>query len=915
MKSKSNQIGERRRAVSILVAVTLSLMLNLLASDPAWAQFGRIVGKVTEAGSGDGMPGANVFVQGTSLGSSTNIDGRYVISRVPVGTYTLEVSYLGYEKQTRAITVESSVSATADFALEESALITEEIVVLGVRAKNQARALNQQMNATNIRNVVASDQMGRFPDASAPEALQRIPGIHVVRDQGEGRYVQIRGGSPAMTSVSFNGERMPSPEGDVRQIAMDAVPTEILESIEVSKAITPDMDADAIGGAVNMVTKRAPEGGMLTVEGAPGYGSIRDDVSGKGSVTWGNRFNDGKVGVLASGTVGKRFFGSDDLESSYEFNDQGLADDELEELEVRHYTLSRERRGFTGILDYRLNENSTLYINGIWTEMRDIEIRRRLNHLVADEELEYQHKDRFEILRTWNFTAGGEHLFRNDMKFDYHATVTRSEEDTPRDMEIGFVQGDVAFAPDLSNPDEPNTNPTPGAIDGVYEFDEIEPAISNTRNTDYVAAMNLEIPYAFGRQSVGAFKIGGKFRHKDKEQDVTESAFELIDGADDIFLGQGIGAPFDISGYNAGNYQFPSLVPGEQEVLDFVRRFSNVLEEEIDAEADVEDFDAQERTFAFYGMTEMNFTPKLMLLGGVRFERTELENTGFAFDPETETVSPQEGSSSYNKIFPMIHARYKITPTTNIRAAVTTAMLRPNFFDLAPFRIEDDGDVELGNPELEPASSVNLDLLFEHYIRPLGVVTFGGFYRTIQDPIFRFTQSNDIGGDTVQPGNGDEAWVAGFETAYQQQLKFLPGVLNGLGIYANYTITSSETTLPEGRKADLAGQAKHVLNGALSYERGRFSGQFSANFHDKFVEEFGSDIGGGVGESFSDVFVDSHLQFDLSANFRITNKLSVFGEWVNLTNEPWVLFQTHEDRPIQREFYESWVWFGFNLTR
>jgi TonB-dependent receptor len=296
-------------------------------------------------------------------------------------------------------------------------------------------------------------------------------------------------------------------------------------------------------------------------------------------------------------------------------------------------------------------------------------------------------------------------------------------------------------------------------------------------------------------------------------------------------------------------------------------------------------------------------------------EHTKLENTGYAWDSETETISPQSGSNNYTKAFPMLHFRYKLTPTTNLRLAGTTDLQRPNFFDMAPYRIRDDEDIELGNPDLKPAYSYNADLMLEHYIRPLGVVSLGGFYKDIRDPIYGFTSDNEFGGDTDQPGNGKEARIAGFEIAYQQQFKFLPAPLNGLGIYTNYTYANSETTLPDGRKARVAGQADHILNAALSYERGFFSGQFSVNYTDDFVDEFGGDIGGGVQEAYSDVFVDNHLQFDLTMNFRLTQQFALYVEWINMTNERWRLYQAEEIRPIQREFYETSFWVGFNFSR
>jgi TonB-dependent receptor len=312
--------------------------------------------------------------------------------------------------------------------------------------------------------------MGRLPDASAPDAVQRIPGISVQRDQGEGRYIQIRGGSPRMTSVSCNGERVPSPEGDDRQIALDAVPVNILESIEVSKAITPDMDADAIGGAVNLVTKRAPDTRLFQIETTGGYSAIREKYNPSGSITYGDRYLNGQLGLLLSASASRRDFGSDNVEPDYELEDPGLGDDALSELQVRHYSLWRARLGGTAMLDYKFNENSSLYFNGIYSELQDEEQRRRLVQNIEDGELEFNHKSRLEKLKSMNLTAGGEHLLKNGSQLDYHVTYTKSEEDTPEDTEIAFLQEDVTFDPDISDKDNIRANPGSAFINGGLYF-------------------------------------------------------------------------------------------------------------------------------------------------------------------------------------------------------------------------------------------------------------------------------------------------------------------------------------------------------------------------------------------------------------------------------------------------------------
>ena len=875
---------------------------------------GRIHGRVTEEETGRPLDGARVQLARSTLVAVTDVNGRYVLPRVPAGSDTLEVAYIGRQRQSTVVQVAPGENVEADFALPVSAVVLEEVQVLGVRAKNQAEALSRQQNAANIQNIVASDQMGRFPDASAPEAVQRLPGIAVERDQGEGRYIQIRGGSAQNTQVTFNGTEVPSPESEIRQVELDAVPVDILESIEVSKAITPDMDADAIGGSVNLVTKKAPEQTLFSVEAAGGYAPIREDFSGNGALTYGSRVADGRFGFLLSGSFSRRDFGSDDLEPEFDLGDEPLDDDALEALDLRHYSLWRERTGATASLDYRLSESSNLYVTGIFSELADEEQRRRLINGVADGELEFRHKNRLEEARTYNVTVGGDHLTGGGLGIDYRLTWSRSVQDTPHDNEIFFVQEDVTFSPDISDPKLIRANPADGTVDGTYFFDAVGRASSFTANTDKVAALNFTVPYGLGRHATGSFRVGAKYRQKDKYQDVIEEEFELADGADDIILGQQAGSAFDSDGYLDGDYAYLPFSTGNREILDFPTRFASSLDGGPLPELGTNDYDIDERVIAVYGMTEINLTPDFMILPGLRYEHTRFRGSGFSFDPEAETLSPTAGAKTYGRLFPGLHTRYRITPQTNIRAAFTTAMSRPNFIDLVPFRLPDEEDLTLGNPELDPTLARNFDLLFEHYDSRIGVLSAGVFYKHLTDPIFLFIEDNSLGGETTQPRNGDSGDIYGVELAVQQQLRMLPNPFDGLGLYANYTYTKSETTLPGGREARLQGQTPHVFNAALSYERGPFSGQVSANFHDDYILEYGGDEGTPE-ERLEDIFVGDHLQFDFSANLRVTATTAAFLEVVNLTNEPFRLYQGVEERPRQREFYRTWGRFGFRFSR
>ncbi|NBC00811.1 MAG: TonB-dependent receptor [Bacteroidetes bacterium] len=908
------------------------LFVAFLTLPSAHAQSrGAIIGRVTDAIDGAPLPGANVVLEGLAAGTATDADGAYRLSRLFPGSYTLRVSYIGYEAQTFTVDLTAGATVRQDVALEPASVEGEGVVVTGLRAQGQAKALSQQRNAANIINVVASDQIGRFPDPSAPEALQRVPGIGVQRDQGEGRFIQIRGASPQFTSVTFNGERIPSPEGDIRSIALDAVPTEVLESIEVSKAITPDMDADAIGGSVNLVTRRAPFRTIFSVEGGGGYADVRRQGSIRGTATYGTRVAENKVGILVNGTLNRRNFGSDNIEPEYDLGPNAIplgGDDRLDELQVRYYDLTRQRIGLNGVVDYRFSDQSEVYLRGVFSQLQDTEQRHRLRHQVEDEALVYQHKNRTEYLQTLSLNAGGEHVLGNGWDVDYQATFARSSEDTPEDVEISWEQEGVSFSPDLSDPNQVRANPQDGALtSGAFLFEDIEPASSLTTNTDYVATANLTRQYSLGGATSGALKVGAKYRYKDKEQDVFERAFELGDDGAAIRLGDGNGVPFSryYSGFPnrfvPGRYNLPPIITGNDEVLTFADRYSDrlVLDPEASTEGDLEDFSATEQTLAGYVMTELNVSPKLLLLPGVRYERTTLESTGFVSvieDGDLVAVEREEDSNTYGYFFPMLHLRYQLTPQTNVRAAVTTALGRPNFFELAPYQIQDDDEVERGNPSLQPSRSVNLDLLAEHYTESIGVISGGLFYKRITDPVLGFREEGVVRGQPVtifQSRNGEAGTIWGVELAYQQQLQFLPGALSGLGVYANYTYTSSESTLPSGDTARFPGQVNHIANMAVSYERGGFSGQISLNYTGEFLDEFGGD--GFSVDRASDFFVEERWGLDVNATYQLPSGVSVFAEALNLLNEPLVLYQGSPQRPIQREFYRSWFWIGagYNL--
>lgn len=904
---------------AILVWVGLFLALGATAA--------TIKGSVKDQQTDENMPGANVFLKGTSFGTATDRTGHYTIPNVPAGDYTLIVSYLGYEEWSKGITVSGDETLTEHITIQSSVLEGEEIIVGGMRA-GQARALNQQRTAANIKNVVAYDQIGRFPDLNSAEALQRIPSLSVQRDQGEGRYVLIRGTEARLNSVTINGERVPSPEGDIRSVALDVIPSDAISTIEVNKALTPDMDADAIGGSINLKTKSALDYNkpVLKATLAGGYNELMEDANYQGAFTYGTKLGANKqFGVMLNASYFNTARGSDNIELEW-----GDVDDVdvVEEMQLRDYDVTRDRLGLSANFDYNLNPQTTFNLRAIYNQFGDQEYRRTLIPIFGDGEFtnvtanggsveeavfERELKDRYEVQRIYSISGGGSHdLARFDV--DYNLAYSYAEEEEPDRQDIVFVMEDVNLDYDLSDRNFPKYNITNGLDPhnpASYEFDELVLEDNLTTDQDLTGRIDLKMPYNLSNGQ-GELKFGFKYRAKEKD---LENDVRIYDGYDGDFTLDMIASDFEDENFLDDKYKV-GTGPDHDKLEDMVDRELNKFELDSDAtreDTDAENFDATEDILAGYVMTELHFGD-LMVLPGVRYEMTDLEYNANEVilneDGDYEATNPVSVSNDYANMLPMLHLRYRLNDRTNLRTAITTSLARPNYFDLAPYRLvnREDEEIEIGNPALEPTQAVNFDLFFEHYLPSLGSVTGGFFYKDLSDYIYHFTYENEDGYEVVQPQNGESASLMGFELALSQQMTFLPDFWNGFGIYANYTYTDSEAEFPEreGEKATLPGQSTHMANLALSYEKYGFSGRLAWNYHGKYIDEVG-------GDETEDIYYDNHAQLDLSLSQKVRAGLSLFAEFVNLTDEPLRYYEgkdNEDTRVIQQEYYSWWSHIG-----
>ncbi len=914
----------------------------LMFATHSYGQTGTISGKITD-GTGIPLPGALVLIKGTNKAVSTDFDGNFQLNSIAEGNHTLNISFLGYADLDVEVGVTTRENTEVNLKLRSSSPQELEEVTIVMQITDQGKALNKQRTAENIVSIVSADMIGRFPDLNTAEAVQRVPSVSLQRDQGEGRFVQIRGTSPNLTNISINGEQIPSPEGEFRYVALDVIPIDQLAAIEVTKSVTPDMDGDAIGGSVNLITKSAgAEKRRISGTLAGGYNTLMNDAENyQVQVSYSERFGKFGIALNASNTLSNR--GSDNNESIYQQEDFGNGDEYvLNQLQLRDYEIRRRRLGMSSTLDYKFSGTSNVYIRGIYNDYSDQEFRRRLRfrpgkgtylnaNTVTAGAIENDLKDREQAQQIWSINAGGEHTIGN-VTLNYEAAYSEASEDELDRIDVGFAHSEVFdFTINRNDVDFPLftvTNDADRFNYNQYNFDGIEltDRIRNDRNI--TGKFNITIPYTLGDNDA-YIKTGFKYRDKEKERinNVQVYGDDFINAGDAFTLNDVLGGfsddDFLRNRYNNGLFADPDLIRGFRDRV----RTGNVLEEETDDSVEESAgpfYNATEKVLAAYLMSKVQFD-KLMVLAGVRYERTDVDyraNQLIFSDTDPLAVTLVEGTNDYDFFLPNLQFKYDFDRYTNVRAALTWTYARPNFDGLVPSRTINQQDQEIaeGNPLLEPTSSLNVDILGEHYFKNVGIISGGFFYKSIDDFIYTTVQRRQGGefdGFTIEtPINGNPATLWGLEFNWQQNFTFLPGVWSGLGIYANYTFTNSSIDVPRGDEADtlteeeitLPGQADHLFNVALAYNKGKFQGRIAWNYNGSYIQELASDAD-------DDTVFDDRLQLDLSLSYKISKSFTVFGEAINLNNSPVRQYQGDRSRPIFQEYYSPWYRFGvkFNL--
>lgn len=879
-----------------LLGTPASLMAAQATSAPG---AGVIEGRVTDPSSGNPLPGARVAVVGSANETSTERDGLYRLSGVAAGSRTVVVSYLGRADRVIETVVASGAVRHLDVEMGVAGFEETVTVEAGLLRDAEERAINRQKTAPNIMNVVSADRIGSFPDRNAAETTQRIPGISITKDQGEGRYVNIRGTEPRLNSMMIDGQRIPSPDPLIRQVALDVIPSDLLQSIEVSKALTPEMDGDAIGGAVNLVMKQAPERFRLVGSAGGGYNQMLDTFDQSHySLTTGRRFDGGNTGVILSGSGSETNRGNQDTEIVYT---PALG---LNELNPRWYQVHRRRVGFTGAVDRKQGADAGVTLRGVFNRfIDDHENRQRVRWAVGNRRIDRELRDRTHVERIASLGITGHRLVGGSTTLDFQILGAYSDQFDPLTMTTTFRHANIVFAPNVSaasiDPGNVQANPQNEVLDN-YNFQQQIRAVNFAKDRDLVAGANLRLPITLSAGSTSFLKVGAKIRNKRKGRTRNENT---IASSSTLKMAGFLDGGLDLRPYLDGQYDLrPYLDQGLVESIP--DRFPVTITR--NHARDAEEFDGTENVAAGYAMAEIYAGPKLFILPGLRYEHTSADfvGRGVRFAPSGAWLGtdPLATAASYGVALPGLHVKYAATPAANLRVAVTRTLARPNYYDTVPYRAQDDNaaTVSLGNPALRPTTSWNVDAMGEYYLKSVGVLSAGVFYKRLADYIYSFTLQQSIGAtqyQVTQPLNGDAATVRGVEVALQNQLRFLPAPFDGIGVYANYTLSDSQATFPQHTGTSrLPGQSRHLGNVAASYERSGFTGRVSMTFHGSFVDVIGAD-------NTQDRFYDTNSQVDVSVTQRLTRNLRIYADGLNLNDSLLRYYQGVSSRPLQEEHY------------
>lgn len=840
------------------------------------------------------------------------------------------------------VTPAAGDTAAADQAAQASEQTPVEVVVTGT-AQGEKKAIATKREADNLVEALYANDVGKLPDQNVAEAVRRLPGLSVANDQGEGRYVIIRGVNPNLVNVVLNGLTLPAPEPDGRQVKLDDIPSALINAVIVTKSLTADQDANAIGGEVNIRTLTAFDRNKPFFADARllyGFYHLNRDHPYEGDVQVGGLFGaSDQFGAVLSVNYSKRPIESENFQGSVNYRPVTVGGQTYtlpDMAGLRDYNLTRTRQGVVLNLDWRPSDAAKLFLRGTYSKFDDDETR---DQFIVDNQSAFvftspttgsfrgrgseRVRRRQETDNTKSVQGGGNFRF-GTFGLDVAGAWTRAQKRDPLRSEYNFRTAGTALTVNYDVSDTPYLfTPTvlPDAQQTAYALNSVNYDRRLAVETLIQGRADLTVPLSFGDGS--SIKAGGKYidRHKTNARDfltyglTAGRTFTLASVsflADQNFYDGRYVFPVRVS-YDAGQ-AFIAANPGVITVNTASSRANSLAN----------DYDVREAIAAGYAMATLKFGG-LTLTPGVRVEHTrdrtkaKLITAAAALDEDYNAF----GAKSYTNWFPGVNAKYALADGLIVRGAVTTALGRPNYPDLSPYVSVDQtttpNSVVLGNPALKPYKAVNYDAAVEYYLPAQGLVSVGYFRKEIDDPIYTgatlgvngiFAGQALTNATVNQPLNVDKATLSGIEANAQVRFTFLPGALSGLGFAVNYArITGhGQGTIPGGRNGrfPLFLQSKDVGTAQLFYEKYGFAVRAAYSYRSPYLDTLGATPG-------LDQYTDENGALDVNVSYEVAPQLTFFGQALNLTDAPQRRYIGAKNQLIERERYDYSFRWGVQL--
>ena len=834
----------------------LLVILLFIASFLYAASDGKIEGFVFDSQNNEPLPGANVFLKGTTYGAVTDLKGKFVISLVPAGEYALVIRYLGYNEKTVDISVKDGQSLRLEAIKLDFRILEGQAVTVTAQAEGQMAAINQQLSSNTIANIVSQTRIRELPDVNAAESIGRLPGVSISRSGGEATQVQIRGLSAKYNTVTVNGVRVPATGGDDRSVDLSLISANMLDGIEVRKANTPDMDADALGGSVDLRLKEASDELAFNATAQGGYNQLQDyyrNYNFNGNVS--NRFFENRLGLIASFNTDDYDRSADKFQGNYrEIQVGGVTGIAVHSLSLREESVTRGRTGASFLLDYRI-PNGKITANSFYNRLHSDGVYLINRMAVNDNRHYYDLEDRKGTTSIFTGAAGMKQDF-GWLRFDFNVARTASRASNPEDRTWSFAQENAAFS-GVTNDTRVDEIPAHATIDSnmtglqsIYIYDTKR----NENETSF--QLNFELPFRLSQSISGHIKTGGKFRWLNRANDENQYGRDGLQYGSSAGLSPALGAilrglsqqypdEWNFASDSAlvrkygvlpirrvlSNYSRSDFLSGNYP-LGFVvnRAMMNKMTEVLRPTGEWRryaigsrgrDYDGIERYQAGYIMGEFNLGRYLTFLPGVRWEKDYSQYHGQSYrevvvnniQQEPTDLAVLENERKNEFWLPMVHLKVEPAEWLRIRLARTETLTRPDYIQYAPITSINSYSsyIRAANALLKPARSRNYDAAISVYKRHIGLLTASGFYKTIDDLVLQSSIFYQSGITLPQGLNIPARWLQsaspqidtytnnpfpakykGFELDWQTHFWYLPSIFKGLILNVNYTRISSK---------------------------------------------------------------------------------------------------------------------------